>query len=642
MYSAAEVFSHDGVLAGRIAGYDFRPQQQAMADAVSAAITGAYTLVAEAGTGTGKTYAYLVPAILSGRKVIVSTGSRNLQDQLYFKDVPFIKDALGLPVRIVLLKGRGNYLCRYRLHNNATYKRLRHPKDLHALEMVRHWAGKTRFGDIAELPEIAEDSAIWPHITATADNCLGSECEEFSDCYLTRARRAAQAADIVIVNHHLFLADRALKDEGFGDLLPGADIVIFDEAHQLPETALNFFGVAISSRQIRLLVKESQEFLLEEGIVSTGVTQLAERLEARITEMHNAMGRTERRLAWSEIPDAEGFNTSLAVLRQTLDEFCAALRPHGEQSKALERCSQRGQDLLQRISLMSGNLPAEFIPWLDVHAGNFSLHGTPVNVAGDFQRIVTGADKSWIFTSATLTAGGSFSHFTAALGLQAPVTHSWESPFDYGRQALLYVPRVMPMPHDPEYTRALVAAALPVLQASRGRAFMLFTSYRALHEAEAQLRAHDGFNLLVQGQASKMELLQNFTLATNAVLLGTASFWEGVDMRGEVLSCVIIDKLPFASPGDPVTRGRLQEMTSRGENPFWQLQVPQAIIMLKQGVGRLIRDRHDAGVLMIGDPRIVGKSYGRKFIASLPPLPLTRDVHDVVDFFRRCSESKLN
>jgi len=642
MNSTAEVFSHDGVLAACISGYDFRPQQLAMANAVSDAINGGYTLVAEAGTGTGKTYAYLVPAILSGRKVIVSTGSRNLQDQLYFKDVPFIKNALGLPVRIVQLKGRGNYLCRYRLRNNTVYKRLRQPRELHELETVRQWEGKTLHGDIAELPAVAENSSIWSHITATADNCLGGECEDFSDCYLTRARRAAQAADIVIVNHHLFLADQALKDEGFGDLLPGADIVIFDEAHQLPETALNFFGVSVSSRQIRLMIKDSLEALTEAGLDADALAELAQNTESVIAAIRKPLGGNERRMAWSEISEPAKFEAQVMQLRELITGFCSALQPHLEQSKTLDRCCQRGRDLVRRLGLVGANLPADYIPWLDIHSGNFSLHGTPVSVAGDFQRIVDGVSKTWIFTSATLSAGGSFDHFIAALGLQEPVTESWESPFDFPQQALLYVPENMPMPNEQNYTQSLVTMALPVLQASRGRAFMLFTSYRALHEAQALLAGQPGFTLLVQGQASKMELLQRFVLEANAVLLGTASFWEGVDVRGQVLSCVIIDKLPFASPADPVNQGRFQEMNRRGENPFWQMQVPQAIIMLKQGVGRLIRDSSDTGVLMIGDPRLLSKSYGRKFLASLPPLPLTRKPGDVVDFFRQHAESDLN
>ncbi len=633
VYTSAQVFAPDGLLAASIDGYDFRPQQQAMAAAVDAAISQGQTLVAEAGTGTGKTYAYLVPAILSGRKVIVSTGSRNLQDQLFFKDVPFIRTTLGLPARIVLLKGRANYLCRYRLQHNLIHKRLRQPRDLHTLEVIRHWAGKTRYGDIAELPDVAEDSPVWPHVTSTADNCLGGDCPDYNECYLMRARRAAQAADIVIVNHHLFLADRALKDEGFGDLLPGTDIVIFDEAHQLPETALNFFGVAVSSRQIRLLARDSVDALEREGLAVADAQAVEQRLESLLTRMRGDLGPGEKRLAWSELPSADAFPSQLAALADLVRELGAVLRVAVEQNKAVERCLARSEDLARRLAEFGLDPPAERIPWLDLHAGNFSLHSTPLSVAPDFQRMAGEGRKSWIFTSATLSAAGSFAHFVDALGLQEPLTQRWESPFDFQRQALLYLPAAMPLPQDAAFTRALVDAALPVLRASRGRAFMLFTSYRAMHEAHAILREQAEFNLLVQGQAGKMELLQRFRQRDGSVLLATASFWEGVDVRGQDLSCVIIDKLPFASPSDPVTRGRLQEMTRRGENPFWQLQVPQAIIMLKQGVGRLIRDRSDCGVLMIGDPRLLGKTYGRKFLGSLPPLPLSRDLADVQRFF---------
>lgn len=641
MYSPSEIFRPDGLLATQVSGYQFRPQQLEMAEAVAAAVQSGDKLIAEAGTGTGKTYAYLVPAILCGRKIIISTGTRNLQDQLFFKDVPFIREALGLPVRIALLKGRANYLCRYRLAANQTSKRFKRMQDIHEFEQIRQWAGQTELGDITELPVVPEDSSVWPLVTCTTENCIGAECELFSDCYLTQARRAAQAADIVIINHHLFFADHALKEEGFGELLPGADVVIFDEAHQLPAIAHTFFGISLSSRQLKILLKDVTESIAACSLDKEQLDSVIQAAETTLKDLQSCVARQERRVAWSDLPQRDRFLSDLEKLGNLLQVLGAMLEPVVSQDKVLERIHGRCAQLLATLKVFMSVLPENFIQWLDIHKASFSVHGTPVNIAEDFKRIVN-TPKSWIFTSATLTAGESFNHFTNALGLDDTINRTWSSPFDFHRQALLHIPQDMPLPADPAYTRSVVSAALPLLYASRGRAFMLFTSYRALHEAHDILKYETDFNLLVQGSTSKLDLLRQFREQENAVLLGTTSFWEGVDVRGDTLSLVVIDKLPFAAPTDPVIRGKLEDIERRGENPFWQLQVPQAIIMLKQGVGRLIRDQQDTGVLMICDPRLMTKSYGKKFLSSLPPMPLSRDQQDAIDFFQRRESLELD
>lgn len=635
MHTITEIFAEDGVLAGQVRDYARRPQQQEMAEAVADAIERNGVLVAEAGTGTGKTFAYLVPALLSGKKTLVSTGTRNLQDQLFFRDLPFVRQALGLPSRVAMLKGRSNYLCLYRLHNNQTLRRLRQPAQLGELEAVRRWADRTTHGDISELPDIAEDSPLWPLVTATADNCLGNECEQFNDCYLTRARRAAAQADIVVINHHLFLADQVLRDEGFGEVLPGAEVVIFDEAHQLAEAANNFFGISVTSRQIRLLFSQCRELREEQGLDWPQLDALETRVEDLLDSVRKDLGDQERRLPWSAIKSPAAFRRQLEELNEVLEELLEHLDIHCEQYRALDKCRQRCEQFGQRLRTLNGELSGNWIPWLEVFRNNFSLHGTPVSVAEDFGRIIDDPARAWIFTSATLSAGDDFRHFLAQMGLEhLPVhTEEWQSPFDYHHQALLYVPRGLPEPSHPDYTLNMMRAALPVLRASRGRAFVLFTSYRAMYEAETLLREHTDFNLFVQGRAAKMELLDGFKTTDKAVLLGTTSFWEGVDVRGERLSCVIIDKLPFASPGDPVMQGRLQAIEAQGHSPFWSLQVPQAVIMLKQGMGRLIRDVSDTGVLMLCDPRLYGKGYGRKFLGSLPAMPVCRDIAEVRAFF---------
>jgi len=638
----------DGPLAAKVPGFAPREAQQAMAEAVAETLARGTALIAEAGTGTGKTFAYLVPALLSGRKVVISTGTKNLQDQLFHKDLPVVREALGVPVSAALLKGRANYLCLHRLALTESEGRLPTRNAVDELRRVREWSGRTQRGDIAELSDVAEDSAIWPRVTSTADNCLGQECPAFSDCYLMKARRAAQEADVVVINHHLLFADMALRDEGFGELLPKADGVIVDEAHQLAEVAGQFFGVSLSGNQILELARDAATEYQRECAEDAALPALSDALQKAVRDARLAFGTETRRAAWREALARRDVVAAFDTLHGALEALVEALEPLAQRGKGLENCARRGAELLERLELLRAQQfpedagdetkgeavgESEHIHWFETHKRSFTLHLTPLDIADRFRSRMMDAPGAWVFTSATLAVGEDFGHFAGALGLEEAATRRWDSPFDFAHQALFFVPRGLPAPNAPDYTAQVVETARPVLAASGGRAFLLFTSHRALREAAGLLADTLDYPLLVQGDAPRDTLLARFRKLGNAVLLGTSSFWEGVDVRGEALSCVIIDKLPFASPGDPVLQARIDAMRRRGGNPFMDYQLPNAVIALKQGVGRLIRDVNDRGVLVICDPRLLGKPYGRVFLASLPPMARTRDVSDVSRFF---------
>lgn len=633
MVTPASVLGPDGPMARHLPGFAPRAAQQSMADAVAAALEQSSTLVCEAGTGTGKTFAYLVPALLSTKKIIISTGTKNLQDQLFHRDLPVVRQALAVPVKAALLKGRANYVCLHRLDLTEGEGRLPSQVAVRDLRRILSWARRTRAGDIAEVDEVAEDAAIWPLVTSTADNCLGQECGRFNDCFVLKARRAAQEADVVVINHHLLLADMALKEEGFGELLPGSDAFIIDEAHQLPETASQFFGVSLSGRQLVELARDTVAEQVREAGDMGDLREIAERLEKSVLDFRLALGVSGRRGAWQEIVTEPAVNAALNDVQEALAGLQAALEQASERGKGLHHCWQRSEVLGERLALFQQAPGDEQVQWFETFTRSFSLHLTPLQIGNVFQSHRRAFQSSWIFTSATLAVGKDFSHFRASLGIEDGVTAQWESPFDFQRNALLYLPGGLPLPAAPHYTKEVVKAALPVLQASGGRAFLLFTSHRALQEAAALLQERIPYPLLIQGTAPRRELLHRFRSLGNAVLLGTSSFWEGVDVRGPALSVVIIDKLPFASPGEPVLQARLESLRRRGAEPFRDYQLPHAVIALKQGVGRLIRDSSDRGVLMLCDPRLVTKSYGRIFLASLPPMTHTRALSDVQRFF---------
>lgn len=628
----------DGPLAEQIPGFTPRAGQQDMGARLEQVLADQSILIAESGTGTGKTFAYLVPALLSGCKVLISTGTRNLQDQLFHRDLPRVREALGIPKSIALLKGRANYLCLHRLERAELEARFASRRESGEFVRVRDWGGRTRSGDISELTELPEDSDIWPLVTSTSDNCLGSGCERYDDCFVNKARRDALAADILVVNHHLFFADLALREEGFGQLLPGVEAVIFDEAHQLPEIASNFFGLNLSSHQLYSLCRDTVTEELKENSAVPGLQTAAAQLEKSVADLRLAFGVEPQRAAWGVITGRKNFQAALKDTRERLTILTNLLDQAAARGTGLAACFRRASSYLDRLLLLSDSPPPDTIPWFETGARSFLLRLTPMDVATPFRASMADHPRAWIFTSATLAVDGNFDHFRVQLGLDEAETGVWESPFDYAQQALLYLPQNLPEPSAPDYTERVLDAALPVLMASRGRAFLLFTSHRALKFAAEWLPSRIDYPLLVQGSMPRAELLERFRQLGNAVLLGTGSFWEGVDVRGEALSCVIIDKLPFASPDDPVLQARAAAMQETGRNPFMDFQLPNAVIALKQGAGRLIRDVQDRGVLVLCDPRLRTKSYGKIFLSSLPPLPRTREIKDVQVFFAPANE----
>ncbi|MEJ2610856.1 MAG: ATP-dependent DNA helicase [Candidatus Thiodiazotropha sp.] len=633
MSDYAEIFGPEGWLASRIDGFSYRPQQQEMAQAVANVIEQGGVLICEAGTGTGKTFAYLVPALKSGRKVIVSTGTKNLQDQLYHRDLPMVRQCLASPVSIALLKGRANYLCIHRLESTLVEEIRLTREQLGQLQSIRSWSTATRWGDISEMSEIAEDASIWPIVTSTSDNCLGQECAAYSKCYLVEARKRAQEADLVVINHHLLCADLALKEEGFGELLPSADCFILDEAHQLPDVAGSFFGDSLSGRQLIELARDCITEYHREAKDTPELPERAERLKQASRDLRLALGLDTRRGAWSEVSSNPSVTSHLDALHKALNHLSEALRTIEGRAKGLDSCKERAEQLTQRLQNLMDDEESESIRWFETQRQSFRLNRTPLEISGVFHSVMQEHPASWIFTSATLAVGGSFEHFSSQLGLNEAETHCWDSPFDYPRQAVWYVPNGLPEPQDPQFNRRVSDLSLPILEASNGRAFLLFTSHRALQEAAEYLQDKLNYPMLVQGTAPRTELVEKFRELGNAVLLGTSSFWEGIDVRGEALSCVIIDKLPFASPGDPVLQARIDALRKQGGNPFMTFQLPQAAIALKQGAGRLIRDESDRGVLVICDPRLLSKPYGKLFIRSLPPMTKTRDLKVVERFF---------
>ena len=649
-----EALGAQAALAEALPGFRPRPAQQRLAAAVAEAFEQRAVLLAEAGTGTGKTFAYLVPALLSGLKTIVSTGTRALQDQLYQRDLPRVRQALGVGLKTALLKGRANYLCRYRLEQAKGEPRFTTREQVGQFQRVVAWSGRTRSGDMAELESLAEDSPLLPLVTSTADNCLGTECPFWSECFVVQARQRAQAADLVVVNHHLLLADLALKQEGFGEILPGAQAFVVDEAHQLPELAAQFFGEGLGARP---LVELARDAIAEAKGVPGALAALqapAQALEQATRALRAAMDNLPQRgTAW-RARDGMDVEPALDTLEDALQGLHAALVPLREAAPGLEACHARAQEQLGRLRRWLGNervgsepafdaasIPMQESPgadsgpevhWYELTPRGFRLQRTPLDVSAPLRAHREQSHAAWVFTSATLAVAGRFDHLAQRLGVEGARELIQPSPFDWPRQALCYLPPGLPEPAARDYGQAVLAAVRPVLEASGGRAFLLFASHRALREAAAAL-ADGPWPLFVQGSAPRHVLLQQFRESGNGVLLGTASFREGVDVAGEALSVVVIDKLPFAAPDDPVFEARLEAIRRAGGRPFHDEQVPQAVIALKQGAGRLIRSETDRGVLVLCDPRLLGKAYGRIFLESLPPLPRTRALADVQAFF---------
>jgi ATP-dependent DNA helicase DinG len=636
-----DLFAADGSLAAGIAGFRPRQSQTAMARAVADAIATQGTLLAEAGTGTGKTFAYLVPALLWGGKVIISTGTKNLQDQLYLRDIPVVRKALNAPVSVALLKGRANYVCHFHLDRTLQNGRLTSREDVGYLREIARFIKTTGTGDKAELSRIPETAPVWSLVTSTRDNCLGAECAHYQDCFVMKARKEAQQADVVVVNHHLFFADVALRDSGVAELLPTANTIIFDEAHQLPETATLFFGDTLSTSQLMELCRD----VLAEGLThardGADWGAVVGTVEKAVRDLRLAFPVEGVRLAYQQIAESSPFFPALGHLKAMLSGLIEVLAGQAERAETIDQCRTRAVELARLLDAWAPAVNPEDraarVLWLEAFSQSLQLHQTPLSIAPIFSKQREGPPRAWIFTSATLAVKHDFTHYSAQLGLEDAPARTWPSPFDYARQALLYVPTNLPEPNALGYTDAVVDAALPVIEASGGRVFLLCTTLRAVRRAAERLREeferrNHPWPLLVQGEIGRTELLDKFRAAGNAVLIGSQSFWEGVDVRGDALSVVIIDKLPFAPPDDPVLAARIADMEKRGLNGFMHHQLPETIITLKQGAGRLIRDESDRGVLMICDPRLISKPYGRRIWQSLPPFSRTREFATVQNF----------
>ncbi len=623
-----------GAFARCIDGFQPRPQQQEMAAAVANLLQGEGVLVVEAGTGVGKTFAYLAPTLAAGERVILSTGSKTLQDQLFFKDLPVVRKALGLSIKSALLKGRANYLCLHRLGLTLNEGRFGDRREIGWLRRIDGWSKLTTTGDIAEMNAIPHDADIWPKVTSTQENCLGAECNDYNECFVVKARRKAQEADIVVVNHHLFFADMSLKEEGFGELLPAADVVVLDEAHQLPDIASTFFSETVGSRQLLEWARDTRE---ESLVNASDMPQIRDQLgvmEKAVLDLRLAMDSPGQRAPWVRLRDQPGIIEHTKTLLAAMQALETMLGEAAERSKGLELCHGRLVELRSRLERMQAP-QTDVVQWYETFTRSFTLTATPLDVSASLKRCMDALPCRWVMTSATLAVGDSFGHFTDRLGVQDATTLKLDSPFDYWHHALLYLPAHLPEPQESDFVARMVETSIPVIKACGGRTFMLFTSYRAMNEAAELLAGEFDYPILVQGESPQREMIDRFRELGNAVLLGTASFWEGVDVRGEALSCVIIDKLPFAAPNDPVLEARLDTLRRQGGNPFADYQLPQAVITLKQGVGRLIRDQHDRGLLMICDTRLRTRSYGRIFLDSLPRMPRTQKLEVVERFFSR-------
>lgn len=637
MSSLPEIFSPEGPLARAISGYRIREQQLDMAERIAAAIKGCSVFIAEAGTGTGKTFAYLVPALQSNGKVIVSTGTKTLQDQLFNKDLPMVRDALKAPVKIALLKGRANYVCPYHLQHAIADGRFLTREDAADARRISVFAKTTQSGDKAECIEVSENSPVWGHATSTRDNCLGQECPDYKECFVMQARREAMAADLVVVNHHLFFADVMLRDEGMAELLPACNTVIFDEAHQLPEVATLFFGDSISTAQVLDLARDVRAEALTNARDCLALPETSKKVEKAAKDLRLAVGVDSGRFSYGQLEEKPDFEIALKALEAEMVAFAALLETQAERAEGLEKCWQRATELVQHLAQWQNPTPG-YVRWAEAFTHSLQLNATPLNVAEIFRKQMGGHPRAWIFTSATLAVQGKFHHYCAELGLGEPDSACWHSPFDYDKQAILYAPLGMPDPNAWNYTDAVVDAAWPAVKAANGGAFFLCTSLRAMRRTHELLKAkledeNIDMPLLVQGEGSKNDLLQRFRHHGNSILVGSQSFWEGVDVRGEALSLVVIDKIPFAPPDDPVLSARIEQMKKEGRNAFMEYQLPRAVINVKQGAGRLIRDENDKGVLMMCDPRLISKPYGRRVWQSLPPMKRTRELQVVLDFF---------
>lgn len=628
-------FSTDGWLSQNITGFRPRAAQLEMAQAVGKAVKFATPVVVEAGTGTGKTFAYLVPALLSGKKTIVSTGSKNLQDQLFNRDLPTIQKALKYKGKVALLKGRANYLCLERLDQVVAMGVLGDKSVLADLKKVTKWHHSTKTGDLSECVTIAEDSPILPQLVSTTESCLGSDCPHYKDCYVVQARRKAMEADIVVVNHHLFCADMAVKETGFGELIPEAELVIFDEAHQLPDIASQYFGQSLSSRQLFDICKDTHIVYRTElkdvaqlGKASDHLTKVVQ--DFRLLIGGEGQHRGNLRDLFQDKKVVDGLNK----VAENIDFLSEVVKKSLGRSETLDKIFERLAEVKIQLKKLMDTTVTGYCYWYEANGRSFGLHITPLTVADKFGEQLKNQQIGWVFTSATLEVGGKFDHFCQRLGIENAEQLVLQSPFDYQNQSLLCVPRYLPDTNKTNTLTALGQLLKPVIEANQGRCFLLCTSYYMMRGLADFLREHSSLNVLLQGETSKSRLLEKFVKEDNSVLVATQSFWEGIDVRGDDLSLVIIDKLPFTSPDDPLLKARMEDCKLQGGEPFSDIQIPEAVITLKQGVGRLIRDVSDRGVVIICDSRLVMRNYGQIFLKSLPPSKRTRDLNSVIHFLK--------
>nr|WP_255557251.1 ATP-dependent DNA helicase [Sodalis sp. dw_96] len=621
-------------MASAITGFKPRESQRLMAQAIEEAIENRQPLVVEAGTGTGKTYAYLVPALRAKRKVIISTGSKALQDQLYARDLPKVAAALKYQGMTALLKGRSNYLCLERMEQQTLAVGNVAPETLGELVEVRGWALQTTDGDIATCSGIPEDSPVWPLVTSTNDNCLGSDCPLYKECFVVKARRNAMDADIIVVNHHLFLADMVVKEGGFGELIPNGDVMIFDEAHQLPDIASQYFGQQLTSRQLTDLARDMTLAYRTDLRDMAQLQKSADQLTFRTQDFRLALGEPGFRGNLRDVLAQPSLQRALLLLDDALELCHDVAKLALGRSALLDAAFERAALYRARLKRLKNIQEPGFSYWYECNARHFVLALTPLSVSDRFREVMGEKAGTWIFTSATLSVNDRLDHFTRRIGLEDAKTLLLASPFDYASQSLLCVPRFLPEPNQRGAAVQLARMLIPVIVANRGRCFFLCTSHQMMRDLAAEFRAALTLPVLLQGETGKRQLLEQFVAAGNALLVATNSFWEGVDVRGEALSCVIIDKLPFTSPDDPLLKARVEDCQLRGGDPFIEVQVPEAVIALKQGVGRLIRDNDDRGVLIICDQRLVTRPYGEIFLKSLPPAPRTRSLQRAIDFLQ--------
>ena len=631
----SNIFSVNGELSQSIKGFRPRTEQIEMAHAVGESIQNKSSLIIEAGTGTGKTFAYLAPALVFGKKTIISTGSKNLQDQLFNRDLPAIKKALNFTGKIALLKGRANYLCLERLDQVIAQGVLGDKSVLAELSKVRKWNNSTKTGDFTECIDLAEDSPIIPQLTSTAESCLGTDCPNYSECYVASARKKALNADLVVVNHHLFFADMAVKESGFGELIPNAEVIIFDEAHQLPDIASQYFGQSLTSRQlfdlckdINIVYRTELKDMQQLGTTSDTLLKVVQDFRLLLGNGSNVRGN------WRELYTQSAVKKSFELLQEKIDLLAEVIKLALGRSQTLDSIFQRVESIKIQLKRLSETNIVGYCYWYEGNGRQFGLYITPLTVADKFGAQLEAKEAAWIFTSATLEVGGTFNHFCQLLGIENATQKILPSPFNYSEQSLLCVPRYLPNTNQTNTLSSLGEMLLPVIEANKGRCFVLCTSYSMMRGLAEYFREKSNLSILLQGETSKGKLLEQFIKETHSVLVATSSFWEGVDVRGDALSLVIIDKLPFTAPDEPLLKARIEDCRLQGGDPFNDIQIPEAVITLKQGVGRLIRDVTDRGVVIICDNRLVMRNYGETFLKSLPNSSRTRDLNKVIQFLQ--------